>query len=57
VQDRKVNFNATDDVFLAFIMVQQIVTELYGAAMEKEKVAIVTKAVFRLLTNNANNSS
>lgn len=42
VKDRKVNFNATD-VFLAFTMVQQTMTELYGAA--REQFAIVTKPV------------
>jgi hypothetical protein len=30
-------------------MVQQIMTELYGAVTEKDKVAAITKAVFRLL--------
>jgi hypothetical protein len=29
-------------------MVQQIMTELFGVATEKEKVAVTTKAVFRL---------
>jgi hypothetical protein len=42
---KKVNINATDDFFLAFIMVQQTMTELYGAAKEKEKVAVITEAV------------
>jgi hypothetical protein len=36
----------------AFIMVQQIMIELSGAVTEKEKVAIITKAVFRLSKNN-----
>jgi hypothetical protein len=36
-------------------MVQQIMPKLSGAATEKEKVAVITKAVFRLLKNNANN--
>jgi hypothetical protein len=31
--------NETDDVFLAFTVVQQIMTELSGAATGKEKVA------------------
>jgi hypothetical protein len=44
VRDKKVNFNATDDVFLVFITVQQTMAELYGAA--REKFAIITKAVF-----------
>jgi hypothetical protein len=38
-------------------MVQQITTELSGAATENEKVAVITKGVFRLLHSNANNSS
>jgi hypothetical protein len=54
VQAKNVNINAID-VFLALTMVQQ--TELSGAATEKEKVTGITKAVFRLLKNNANNSS
>jgi hypothetical protein len=32
-------------------------TELSGAATEKEKVAIITKALFRRLKNNASSSS
>jgi hypothetical protein len=32
-------------------------TKLSGAATEKEKVAAITQAVFRLLKNNANNRS
>jgi hypothetical protein len=32
-------------------------TELSSAVTEKEKVAVITEAVFRLLKNNANNSS
>jgi hypothetical protein len=54
VQAKKVNINATDDVFLAFTMVQPIMTELSGAMTEKEKDAAITKALFRLLKNNAN---
>jgi hypothetical protein len=38
-------------------MVQQIMTELSDAVTKKEKVAIISKAVFRLLKNNANKSS
>jgi hypothetical protein len=36
-------------------MVQHIMTELSGAVTEKEKVAVITKAVITLLKNNANN--
>jgi hypothetical protein len=35
MQAQNVNINATDDAFLAFTMVQQIMTELSGAATEK----------------------
>jgi hypothetical protein len=57
VQAENVNISATDNAFLAFTVVQQIVTELSGAAAEKAKFGITTKAVFSLLKNNANNSS
>jgi hypothetical protein len=46
-----------DDVFLALTVVQQIMTEVCCIVTEKEKVAVITKAVFRLLKNNASNSS
>jgi hypothetical protein len=56
VQAKNVNSNTVhDDMFLAFTMVQQIMTELSGAAKERENVAVVTKAVFGLFKNNANN--
>jgi hypothetical protein len=42
VQAKNVNINETD-VFLAFIMMQQIMTEFSGAATEKEMVAVITK--------------
>jgi hypothetical protein len=45
------------DVFLAFSMVQKIMTELSGTVTEREKVAVLTKAVFKHLKNNTNNSS
>jgi hypothetical protein len=57
VQAKNVNVNATDDVFLAFTMEQQIMMELSGAATEKEKVSVITEAVLGLLKNNASNSS
>jgi hypothetical protein len=57
VQAESVNNNVMDNMFLAFTMVQQIMTELSGAMIENENVALITKAVFRLLKNNANNSS
>jgi hypothetical protein len=37
VQAKNVNSNATDSVFLAFTVVQQIMTELLGTATEKDK--------------------
>jgi hypothetical protein len=51
-----VNNNVTDNVFLAFTMVQQIKTQL-SIVTEREKAAVITKAGFKLLKNNANNSS
>jgi hypothetical protein len=38
-------------------VVQQIMTESCGAAAEKEKFAVITKSVFRLLKISANDSS
>jgi hypothetical protein len=57
VQARSVNMNATDGVFLSFNIVQQIMTELSSAATEREKIAVITKAVFRLLKVSSNDSS
>jgi hypothetical protein len=57
VQAKNVNSNAMDDMFVAFTMVQQIMTGLSGAAPEEEKVAVITKAVFSLLKRNGGNSS
>jgi hypothetical protein len=54
MQAKKVYSNATG-MYFAFIMMQQIMAELSGNATEK--AAVITKAVFRLLKNNANNSS
>jgi hypothetical protein len=45
-----------DDVFFAFTVVQQGMTELSLAATEKEKVTIITKVMFRLLMNKVNNN-
>jgi hypothetical protein len=47
-----VNSNAMDDMFVAFTMVQQIMTGLSSAASEEEKVSIITKSVFSLLKRN-----
>jgi Cdc6-like AAA superfamily ATPase len=57
VQAKNVNVHAMDDIFFVFTMVQNIMTELSGAVTDEEKVAVITKAVFTLLKNNANNSS
>jgi hypothetical protein len=38
-----------DDMFLAFTMVQQVRTECFRAVTEREKVAVITKAVFRTM--------
>jgi hypothetical protein len=52
-----VNINPTDDMFHAFTMVQQSLTEFSGAATGTEKSPVITKAVIRLLKNNVNNNS
>jgi hypothetical protein len=44
-------------MFLAFAMIQQVTAELSGAAMGKENIAVIAKAVLQLLKNNANNRS
>jgi hypothetical protein len=56
VQERTLN-KATDEVLLACNMAQLIETELSGAATEKGKNSVITKAVFCVLRNNASNSS
>jgi hypothetical protein len=52
MQEEIVNSNAMDDMFVAFTMVQQIMTGLSIAASEEEKVSIITKSVFSLLKRN-----
>jgi hypothetical protein len=47
VQGKNVKSNAMDDMFIASTVVQQIMTELSGAATEKGKLPVITKAVFR----------
>jgi hypothetical protein len=56
MQAKNVHINATD-VILAFAMVQQVMTEFSGTATKQISFAVITKAVFRLLKNIANNSS
>jgi hypothetical protein len=51
MQEEIVNNNAMDK-FVAFTMVQQIMTGLSSAASEEEKVSIITKCVFSLLKRN-----
>jgi hypothetical protein len=46
-----------DDMFVAFTVVQQIMTGLSGATSEVEKVSVIIKAVFSLLKHNGGNSS
>jgi hypothetical protein len=53
VEAINININATEDVFLAFSVMQQTMTEFSGVATEKERLLLMTKAVFRLLKNNA----
>jgi hypothetical protein len=47
VKAKIVNSNARKDMFLAFTTVQQIMIQPMGAVTEKEKVALITKALFR----------
>jgi hypothetical protein len=49
MQEETVNSNTMDDMFVAFTMVQQIMTGLSSAASEEEKVSIITKSVFSQL--------
>jgi hypothetical protein len=56
MQEEIVHSNAMDDMFVAFPMVQQIMTGLSSAASE-EKLSIITKAVFSLLKRNGGYSS
>jgi hypothetical protein len=44
-------------MFVAFTMVQQIMTGLSNAASEDENVSIITKSVFSLLKRNGGYSS
>jgi hypothetical protein len=57
MQENIVNSNAMDDMFVAFTMVQQIMTGLSSAASEGEKVSVITKSVFSLLKCNGGYSS
>jgi hypothetical protein len=43
-----------NDMFIAFTMVQQIMTGLSGAMSEEERVPINTKAMFKLPYRNMN---
>jgi hypothetical protein len=57
MQEESANSNAMDDMFVAFTMVQQIMTGLSRAASEEEKVSIITKSVISLLKRNGSYSS
>jgi hypothetical protein len=50
MQGKTVHSNAMDDMFVAFTVVQQIITGLSRAASEEEKVSIITK-VFLAYSN------
>jgi hypothetical protein len=57
MQAKTVNSNAMDDMFVAFTMVQQIMTGLSCAASGEEEVSAITKDAFILLKHNGGNSS
>jgi hypothetical protein len=52
MQANVVNSNAIDDMYVAFTMVQRIMTGLSGVVSEEEKGSIITKAVLSLLKHN-----
>jgi hypothetical protein len=45
MQEEILYSNAMDDMFVAFTMLQQIMTGLSSAESEEEKVSIITKSV------------
>jgi hypothetical protein len=57
MQEEIVNSNAMEDMFVAFTMVQQIMTRPSSAASEEEKFSIITKSVFSLLKRTGGYSS
>jgi hypothetical protein len=57
VEAKIINSNAMDNMFVAFTLVQQMMTDLSVAASEEGKVLVITKAVFSLLKHNGGNSS
>jgi hypothetical protein len=57
MQKEIVNCNAMDDMFVAFTIVQQIMTGLSSAVSEEEKLSIITKSVFSLRKRNGCYSS
>jgi hypothetical protein len=57
MQANVANSNAMDDMYVAFTMVQQIMTGLSGAASEEEEVSVVIKVAFSLLKHNGCYSS
>jgi hypothetical protein len=57
IQEEIVNSIAMDDIFVAFTMMQQIMTGLSSAASQEKKFSIITKSVFSLLKRNGGYSS
>jgi hypothetical protein len=56
MQAKNINSNAMDDTLAAVSMMQQLMTDLSGAATEQGKVIVITEVVLRLLKNNDNSS-
>jgi hypothetical protein len=56
VQTKVVNSNVTD-MFVAFTMVEQIMTRLSGDALEEKKISVIIKAVSSRLNLNGGNNS
>jgi hypothetical protein len=57
VQEKIVNSNAMDNMFVAFTMVQTIMTGLSSTASEDEMFSIITKAILSVLKCNGGYSS
>jgi hypothetical protein len=57
MQEEMLKSNAMDHMFVAFTVVQQIMTGLSSAASEEENVSIITKTSFSLLKHNGGQSS
>jgi hypothetical protein len=57
MQEAIVNSNKMDDKFVAFNLVQHILTDLSSAVSEEEKISNITNSVFSLLKRNGATSS